>query len=70
MKTKKASLTSIECLCCGTVRDVQNVHTQSGAKVAHYDITGGDGPYANDRGQIMVVNNTNGSSDATVTLSS
>ena len=40
------------------------------AKMTHYDITGGDGPYANDRGQIMVVNNANGSSVATVTLSS
>jgi len=40
------------------------------ARVAYFDITGGVGPYANDRGQIEVVNNKNGSSVATVTLSS
>jgi hypothetical protein len=40
----------------------------SNARVNHYAITGGVGPYAHDRGQIKVVNNTNGSSDATVTL--
>ena len=40
----------------------------SNARVAYYDITGGVGPYANDRGQIKVVSNTNGSSEATVTL--
>jgi hypothetical protein len=42
----------------------------SNARVSYYDITGGVGPYANDRGQIKVVNNKNGSSVATVTLSS
>jgi hypothetical protein len=42
----------------------------SNAKVNYYDITGGVGPYANDRGQIRVANNADGSSDATVTLSS
>ena len=36
--------------------------------VSYYDITGGVGPYANDRGQIKVVNAANGSSNATVTL--
>lgn len=36
----------------------------------YYAITGGVGPYANDRGEIKVVNKANGSSDATVTLSS
>jgi hypothetical protein len=40
------------------------------ARVDYYAITGGVGPYANDRGQIKVVNNRNGSSVATVTLSS
>lgn len=40
----------------------------SNARVNYFDITGGDGPYANDRGQIKVVNNANGSSDATATL--
>ena len=39
-------------------------------RVNYYAITGGVGPYANDRGQIKVVNNKNGSSVATVTLSS
>jgi len=42
----------------------------SNARVNYYAITGGVGPYANDRGQIKVVNNKNGSSVATVTLSS
>jgi hypothetical protein len=42
----------------------------SNAKVNHYAITGGVGPYANDRGQIKVVNSANGGSSATVTLSS
>ncbi len=37
-------------------------------RVVYFDITGGDGPYANDRGQIKVVNTANGGSDATVTL--
>jgi len=41
----------------------------SNAKVNYYAVTGGVGPYANDRGQIIVVNNKDGSSDATVTLS-
>jgi hypothetical protein len=39
-------------------------------RVNYYAITGGVGPYANDRGQIKVVNNKNGSSVATVALSS
>ena len=38
-------------------------------KLNYYGITGGVGPYANERGQIKVVNNANGSSVATVTLS-
>jgi hypothetical protein len=41
----------------------------SNAKVNFYAVTGGVGPYANDRGSIRVVNHTDGSSDATVTLS-
>ena len=40
----------------------------SNAKVSYFDITGGIGPYANDRGQVKVANHPNGSSDATVTL--
>ncbi len=40
------------------------------ARVNYYAITGGVGPYANDRGQIRVVNSQNGGSSATVTLSS
>jgi hypothetical protein len=40
----------------------------TGQKVIYFAITGGVGPYANDRGQIKVVNNSNGSSVATVTL--
>jgi hypothetical protein len=39
------------------------------AKVNRFAITGGVGPYANDRGQIKVVNNADGSSNATVMLS-
>jgi hypothetical protein len=39
-------------------------------RVSYYGITGGVGPYANDRGQIKAVNNKNGSSVATVMLSS
>jgi len=42
----------------------------SNQKITHFAITGGVGPYASSRGQIRVVNNTDGSSDATVTLSS
>lgn len=38
--------------------------------VNHWAITGGVGPYANDRGQIAVTNHKNGSSTAVVTLSS
>jgi hypothetical protein len=30
MKTNETSLSPIECLCCGTVRQVPNVHTDSG----------------------------------------
>ena len=41
----------------------------SNARVNLYAVTGGVGPYANDRGQIKVVNNKDGSSVATVTLS-
>ena len=37
-------------------------------KIVYFAITGGVGPYANDRGQIKVVNNSNGSSAATVML--
>jgi len=42
----------------------------SNASVNFYAVTGGVGPYANDRGSIKVVNHKDGSSDATVTLSS
>jgi hypothetical protein len=42
----------------------------SNAHVNYFDITGGVGPYANDRGEIKVVNSPNGGSAATVTLSS
>jgi hypothetical protein len=38
------------------------------AKISYFDITGGVGPYANDRGQIRVVNKANGGSTATVSL--
>jgi hypothetical protein len=38
------------------------------SRVIYFDITGGVGPYANDRGQIRVVNKANGGSDATVSL--
>jgi hypothetical protein len=40
----------------------------NGGKVNHYAITGGIGPYANDRGELKVVNNGNGTSTATITL--
>lgn len=40
----------------------------TGARIAHWAVTGGVGPYADDRGEITVVNNANGSSVATVTL--
>ncbi len=43
---------------------------QNNAKPNHWAITGGVGPYSNDRGQIKVVNHSNGTSSATVTLSS
>jgi len=36
--------------------------------VNYWAVTGGVGPYANDRGEIKVVNNKNGTSVATVTL--
>jgi hypothetical protein len=39
-------------------------------QVDHWAITGGIGPYQNARGQINVVNHKNGTSDATVMLSS
>ena len=38
------------------------------ASVNYFAITGGVGPYANDRGQIRVVNSKSGASNATVTL--
>jgi hypothetical protein len=41
---------------------------QNGAKPQHWAITGGVGPYANDRGQIVVTNHKNGSSTAVATL--
>jgi len=42
----------------------------SNAPVDYYAITGGVGPYASDRGEIVVTNHKNGSSSAVVTLSS
>jgi len=41
---------------------------QNNGHVNYWAITGGVGPYANDRGEIKVVNNQNGTSVATVTL--
>jgi len=40
----------------------------SNSKVNYYAITGGVGPYANDRGQIKVTNHANGGSSAVLTL--
>jgi hypothetical protein len=40
----------------------------SNARINYFDITGGVGPYADERGQITVVNHANGGSSATVTL--
>lgn len=71
-----ASAPYIDGVCSGIAHVPNGFFTFGGngglvnAKVTHYDITGGDGPYANDRGQIVVVSAANGSSDATVTLSS
>ena len=65
----------IDSLCSGIAHVPNGFFTFGGnggfsnAKVVYYDVTGGVGPYANDRGQIRVVNNANGSSVATVTLS-
>jgi hypothetical protein len=42
----------------------------SNSKVNYYAITGGVGPYADDRGQIKVTNRANGSSSAVVMLDS
>ncbi len=64
----------IDSICAGIAHVPNGFFTFSGnggfsnARVNYYDITGGVGPYANDRGEIRVVNNANGSSDATVTL--
>jgi hypothetical protein len=43
---------------------------QNDTKPNHWAIAGGVGPYANDRGQIVVTNHKNGTSTAVVTLSS
>ena len=65
---------SIDGVCSGIVHVPDGFLTFGGngafnnAKVNYYDITGGDGPYVNDRGQVKVVNNANGGSVATVTL--
>jgi len=67
---------SIDGVCSGIVHVPNGFLTIGGNgafennRVNYYDITGGDGPYANDRGQIKVVNYKNGGSVATVTLSS
>ena len=64
---------NIDALCNGVAHVPDGFITFSGnglsnTKVAYYDITGGVGAYANDRGQIKVVSLANGGSVATVTL--
>ena len=65
---------SIDGICTGIAHVPNGFFTFAGnggfsdAKIIHYAITGGVGPYANDRGQITVVNAANGSSAATVAL--
>ena len=64
---------NIDALCSGVAHVPDGFITFSGnglgnAKVTYYDVTGGVGAYANDRGQIKVVSLANGGSVATVTL--
>jgi len=64
---------NIDALCNGVAHVPDGFITFSGnglsnTKVAYYDVTGGVGAYANDRGQIKVVSLANGGSVATVTL--
>jgi hypothetical protein len=68
------SAQSIDGICAGIAHLPNGYLTFAGngiftdAQLTRFAITGGVGPYANDRGQIKVVNNQNGSSVATVTL--
>lgn len=64
---------NIDALCNGVAHVPDGFLTFSGnglgnSRVTYYDVTGGVGAYANDRGQIKVVNLANGGSVATVTL--
>jgi hypothetical protein len=64
---------NIDALCSGVAHVPDGFITFSGnglgnARVTYYDVTGGVGAYANDRGQIKVVSTANGGSVATVTL--
>jgi hypothetical protein len=64
---------NIDALCNGVAHVPDGFITFSGnglsnTKVTYYDVTGGVGAYANDRGQIKVVSTANGGSVATVTL--
>ena len=64
---------NIDALCSGVAHVPDGFITFSGnglgnTKVTYYDVTGGVGAYANDRGQIKVVSLANGGSVATVTL--
>jgi hypothetical protein len=69
-----ASAQMVDGVCSGIAHVPDGYLTFGGSltqtRVNWFDVTGGVGPYANDRGEIKVVNNANGSSDATVTLSS
>jgi hypothetical protein len=70
------SAADIDSICTGIAHVPNGYFTFDGnggfsnAKVNYYDITGGVGPYINDRGEIKVTNLPNGNSTATVTLDS
>ena len=69
-----ASAQMVDGICSGIAHVPDGYLTFGGGltqtNVVWFDVTGGVGPYANDRGQIKVVNNKNGSSVAMVMLSS
>jgi len=73
--TNYAETGTVDSLCNGIAHVPDGYVTFSGngsfsnGPVNFYAVTGGVGPYANDRGEIKVVNHKDGSSDATVALS-
>lgn len=70
-----AAAGSVDGICTGIAHvpngyftfDGNGIFAQNG-KANHYAITGGVGAYADDRGEIKVVNNSNGGSVATANL--